>query len=1024
MKKYDYGTLSAITSGILLIAAATFTGPVLAQNNNPDNDEVTGSTEEAAELDRVAVTGTRIRRAQLEGAKPVLTLDREDLERTGLTSIGDVLQELTIAGSAINTGFNSSGNFGFPPDGGGVGAGATRFNLRGLGSNRTLVLVNNQRWVPGSSASGVPSSVDLNTIPITAIERVEVLKDGASTVYGADAIAGVVNIITRRDFDGLEANAYAGNFIGEGDGADQQYDLSLGQTSSRASIFVNFSYSDQKTVSASDRDQARFPVPGTGVTRGSSGTPQGRFIFSIPGTTDTFGGLCAPTDTDGDGINDASACDLTTSQGAVFGNSVPQFPGDFIPFSNDERFNFSPFNLVQTPSERTAIWAEGRYDLVRGSGFNATVYSRFLFNRRESVNQAAPEPIFLGPGAGTGNLADTISIDATNPFNPFGVTLDAGSNFVLLGRRPVEAGPRIFEQQVDTLYFNGGLEGNFTVAGRLLDWDLNLVWSENTANQQKQGGFQLDRLAQALGPVGDCVGALNGCVPLNLFGGLAGDNIFGTAGGGGTITQEQLDFISFVQVDNSEQDLFDFNFNLSGDIIDLPAGPLGFAVGYEYRDQEGTFQPDPIVAAGNSNGIPAQPTAGGFDVNSIYGEVVVPVLAGVPGVELLELSGSIRNADFSTFGSTTTGKAELRWKPTRDLLIRGTYAEGFRAPSIGELFGSEARFDATLADPCNTDNFPTLPADQQANCVALGVPDGGFVQANPQISVVTGGNENLDAESADSYSVGLVYSPEWASTIPGVDSLDFEFNWYRHELDNAIRAVDAQFLLDECIRTLDPALCGGINRNATGNIAGFDNRLTNIGGLETDGFDININYISPLTEIGRFGVKWNTTHVASFDEIVPAAGGGFQTLAREGVEFNDSAIPEWQSNLNLFWSLGNWSAVWTVQYTDSLTESCSDFLDGTPSSLVNLGLCSDPTPAPLDGFGTVPTNTLGSTIYNDVHVTFGTRLFGADSSLTVGVENIFDEDPPICLSCSLNGYDPSTYRIPGRFLFGRLSVRL
>ncbi len=1017
MKASNY-RLVPVMAGILVLCLSTIINePVQAQANNDDE-------EAAAELDRVAVTGSRIRRAQIEGAKPVLTLDREDLERTGLTSIGQVLQELSIAGSAINTGFNSSGNFGFPPDGGGIGAGSTRFNLRGLGSNRTLVLVNNQRWVPGASASGVPSSVDLNTIPITAIDRVEILKDGASTVYGADAIAGVVNIITRSDFNGLEANAYAGNFTDEGDGAQQQYDLSLGQTGSRSSIFFNVSYTDQKTVEASDREQASFPVPGTGVTRGSSGTPQGRFIFNVPGTTDSFGGLCAPTDTDGDGVNDASACDLTTPQGSVFGNGIPQFPGDFIPFSNDERFNFAPFNLVQTPSKRTSVWVEGRYDLVQGSGFNATVYSRFLYNRRESVNRAAPEPIFLGPGAGAGNQADVTGIDATNPFNPFAINLDPASNFALLGRRPLEAGPRIFEQQVDTLYFNGGLEGSFAIGNRLLDWDINVVFSENSAKQQKQGGFRLDRLAQALGPVADCAGAMNGCVPLNLFGGQQGDNITRTTGGGGSITQEQLDFINFIQVDNSEQDLFDFNANISGELFNLPGGPAGFAIGYEHRDQDGFFLPDPIVVAGDSNGIPAQPTSGGFDVDSIYGELVLPVLAGVPGAELLELSGSIRNADFSTFGSTTNAKAELRWKPIPDLLIRGTFAEGFRAPSIGELFGSEARFDATLADPCNTANFPTLPADQQQNCISLGVPAGGVIQANPQISVITGGNDSLGAESADSYSAGFLYSPEWASNLAGVDNLDFEFNWYSHELDNAIRAVDAQFILDECVRTFDPSLCGNINRNANGNIAGFDNRLSNIGGLETKGIDLNFSYSSPLTSIGRFGLDWNTTHIIKFNEIVPAAGGGFQTLSREGVEFNDSAIPEWQSNANFLWKYQNWSAVWTIQYTGSLTESCSDFLDGTPNSLVNLGLCSDPTPTELDGFGTVPTNTLGSTFYNDLHITYSTKLFGADTSITVGAENLFDNDPPICLSCSLNGYDPSTYRIPGRFLYGRLSIRL
>lgn len=1005
-----------MTGAVLLtVAGATFSGNMMAQDAAEDD--------ESATLGRVEVTGSRIRRAEVEGAAPILRISREDIENSGLTSLGRLLQELSISGSSLNTGFNSSGNFGFPPDGGGIGAGSSQLNLRSLGSNRTLILVNGQRWVPGSSASGVPSAVDLNTIPITAVESIEVLKDGASTVYGADAIAGVVNIITRSDFSGLEMNAYGGQFVDEEDGAQQQYDISFGQTGDRSHVFFNLSLTDQSDVVAGDRALSRFPVPGTGLTRGSSGTPQGRFIFTVPGNASGFGGLCSPVDTNDDGMPDSSSCDLTTPRGSTFDGSTPSFPGDFIPFSNDERFNFAQFNLVQTPSKRLSAWVEGRYDFVQGGNFNVSGYSRFLFNNRESTNRAAPEPIFLGPGAGAGNAADITDIDVTNPFNPFGITLDADSNFILLGRRPIELGPRLFKQDVDTWYYNGGLQGDFFAGERMFNWDMNIVFSENEANQEKRGAIRLDRLGQALGPVDQCVGAPNGCVPLNLFGGQQGDEPFRFAGGGGSFTPEMIDFISFVQKDSSKQELFDFNFNFAGDLIQLPAGWAGFAVGFEHRDQEGSFQPDPIVAAGDSNGIPAQPTSGDFDVNSFYGELVVPLLADAPFAKMLEVSGSVRVADFSTFGSETTGKIELRYQPVEDLLVRATFSEGFRAPSIGELFGSEARFDATLADPCNASTFPTLSAEQQQNCIAQGVPDGGFVQANPQISVTTGGNENLDAETADSYSAGVLYSAGFVRDIDALDVLDIGVNWYRHELDDAIRAVSAQFILDECVRTGSPEFCGGISRNATGNINGFDNRLNNIGGIETEGWDFTVNVRSRQFGFGRFGLDWNTTFIDEFDEIVPGTGGGFQSLDRTGVEFDDTSIVEWRSNANFTWNYGNWGAVWTIQYIDSLTESCSDFADGTPASLANLGLCSNPTPTDFEGFGTVPTNKLGSTTYHDLNVSYDLQIMDAQTRLTVGAENLFDRDPPACLSCSLNGYDPSTYRIPGRFLYARVGVR-
>ncbi|MEX0914617.1 MAG: TonB-dependent receptor plug domain-containing protein, partial [Wenzhouxiangellaceae bacterium] len=228
--------MGVVTAALLAMAATTYSGNLFAQD--------AAEEEESAELGRVEVTGSRIRRAEVEGAKPILRISREDIENSGLTSLGRLLQELSISGSSLNTGFNSSGNFGFPPDGGGIGAGSSQLNLRSLGSNRTLILVNGQRWVPGSSASGVPSAVDLNTIPLTAIERIEVLKDGASTVYGADAIAGVVNIITRSDFSGFEANAYAGQFVDEGDGGQQQYDISFGKTGERSHDFFNLSLTD------------------------------------------------------------------------------------------------------------------------------------------------------------------------------------------------------------------------------------------------------------------------------------------------------------------------------------------------------------------------------------------------------------------------------------------------------------------------------------------------------------------------------------------------------------------------------------------------------------------------------------------------------------------------------------------------------------------------------------------------------------------------------------------------------------
>ncbi|MBW3568188.1 MAG: TonB-dependent receptor, partial [Proteobacteria bacterium] len=707
--------------------------------------------EDQTQLERVEVTGTRIRQSDVEGLNPVQVVSREDLDRSGLQSIGDFLQQLTISGSTLNTKFNSSGNFGFPPDGTGVGAGATYVDLRHLGPQRVLVLVDGMRWVNGSSGSGVSNATDLNSIPMSIVERVEILKDGASAIYGSDAIAGVVNIITRKGVDGVNVNAYTGRYD-EGDGEMTSADISFGLTRDRSSVFFSLSHTDQKAVSAADREQSQFPVPGTGVTRGSSGTPQGRFIFLNP---DDAGGLCP----DDGGV---FVCDISTPGGSSFAGGVPSFPDDFVPFS--ERFNFSPYNLVITPSRRTALYGQADFELLP----NVTAYVRGTYNNRQSVNQAAPEPIFIGAGAGTGGLGDTIVIDETNPYNPFGMTLDSASNFILLGRRPIEGGPRIFEQNVDTLYVGAGLRGEFDLGVNRFFWDVNMADSGNRADQTTQGSYNIRRIAQALGPVDDC-NADASCVPLNLFGGL------------GTITPAMLGYIQPILHDVSENNLRMYSANITGDVLELPAGPLAIAAGYESRELSGFYQPDALVVAGDSNGVPSLPTSGAYDVDEFYTEAKVPVFEG------LNLSLAMRWFDYSTFGSDSTSKIGIEYRPFNELLFRASAAEGFRAPGIGELFGLESRFDAQLSDPCS--NYPGTAFEDE--CAALGIPES-YEQINPQISITTGGNPNLKPEKSDSVMFGTVYSPVWASDLDWADRIDFELTWYEHEITDAIQAEDAQ----------------------------------------------------------------------------------------------------------------------------------------------------------------------------------------------------------------------------------------
>lgn len=939
-------------------------GMALAQDTSPQE---VPSSQDAVNLDRIQVTGTRIRKAELETQVPVQTVTREDIERTGLTSIGDVVQALTASGSALNTKFNSSGNFGFPPDGSGVGAGSAQVDLRHLGAKRVLVLVDGIRWVNEASASGVGAATDLNTIPLAIVDRIEVLEDGASALYGSDAIAGVVNIITRRNFDGASVSVQYGEYE-EGDGASTKVDLAWGWDGERSNLFLGASYTDQERVRSADRAQSRFPTPGTGVRFGSSGTPTGRFIFTDPNTGVTY--------------------DITPNNGANDPNFNPAQNGctrtdDYHCFSNTDRFNFSPFNLVLTPSERAGLFGQFRFDISE----NTNWYVKALYNRRESTNQAAPEPIFLGPAAGTGNpRADNIFISGANPFNPFGFDLDSSDNLILIGRRPVEGGPRVFEQEVDTWYVGTGFEGRFDVGARNWFWDVNLAYSENQADQTNFGSYDIRNIALALGDPAACA-AVAGCTPLNIF------------GGPGTITPAMLAFIQPVVHDSSENTLGLVTANLSGDLVDLWAGPLSFAAGAEHRRYEGRYQPDPLVVAGFYNGVPSLPTSGEYDVSEVYTEFNLPLFTDSPLGKSLDLSLAGRYSDYSTFGGEFTGKIGLRWQVVDELLFRTTFAEGFRAPSIGELFGSASRFDAQLNDPCTE---PFLDPSVEGNCRTLGVP-AGFQQPNPQISVTTGGNDQLEPERADSFSIGMVWSPSILENTPISERVDFEVTYYRHEVEGAIQAIDAQTQLDLCVRSLDPTFCGGITRASTGGINGFNNRLTNLGVIETDGWDVDLFWTFPESRLGRFKIDWRNTFVGDYE--ARGADGQLQPQ-RPGREVVDSAIPEWTSTFVTDWKRNNWSGAWTIRHISELREDCG--------RAVTFAVCSDPATS---------TNVLDATTYHDLQAGYKFDWLRG-LKFVVGVNNVTDEDPPICLSCSLNGYDASTYDIPGgRFWYVRADLR-
>lgn len=957
---------------------------VAAQDIQPPADEAqTPAAVGEPSPGEIVVTGSRIRRNPLNEDAPIIFVDQSEIAKTGLNSVNDVLQRLPVAGGGFNGKFNNSGNLGNPPDGGGVGAGSAEIDLRYLGSRRVLVLVDGIRYVNGASASGVPGSVDLNSIPDSAIERVEVLLDGASAIYGSDAIAGVVNIITKKNQNGFNALTQIGGY-GEGDGFSQNYQLSWGNGSDGPfQVVVGGNFVTQGSVSSGDRAISRFPAPysDTCFDGGCSGfVPLGRFdilrdpsLPAAPGCTDPL--TCNP-------IIPATNpfLDLTLN-GPVFGGppiynpANPTGPGtDYHAFSTADRFNFGPFNYLQIPLKRLGVFTNVKYEIADNINFSA----KGIWNQRKSKNRAAPLPFGVGAAAGITPVLDSIDIDVTNPFNPYGVTLDE-NNMAFILRRFVEGGPRRFEQTVKTIYGVSTLDGDFDMLAGNWYWDVNVAYGRNKAKQTMFGNINSDHLRTALGPVAVC-NATPGCVPFNIF------------GGAGTITPAMMDWATFTQHDSSRNSTVDATANLSGNLFQLPGGPLGLAVGLEYRKLKGSFDPDPIVAAGFSSDIPASPTSGSYNVKEAYAELNAPLLKDVPFANLLELSGAVRFSDYSRgIGSTTTFKAGANWKPVQDLRLRANWAQGFRAPQIGELFGSASRFDQTLSDPCSNDSTAAQNflnnATVRANCIAAGVPAGGsYAQANPQISVIVGGNQDLKPEKSKSWVLGGVYSP---SFLP---RFSVEVNWYDIRINDAIQTVDAEVTLNNCVINDDPAACALVTR-VNGNLTQVSGLLQNIAGIKTKGYDLNVAYKTDKTSAGTFGLTWNNTFLRKYDVIVPITG-GTQTISREGTEQGSPSqgFPKWKSVGLLDWDITNIGATVIGRYVSKLKEG--------------------------DG------NTMNAKFYTDLQLRFHALSFSDNFNFALGVNNLFKTKAPGCFTCDINNFDPTTYDLPGRYFYARATVKM
>jgi len=939
--------------------------------------------ESADIMEEVVVTGSRIRRNPLNDSSPVMNIDRDALGRSGVTNLGDMLQDLPITGSAPNSQFNVPGNSGFPQDGAGIGAGGVQLSLRNIGAKRTLILVDGKRWIAGSSASGVPSTVDLNTIPDNVIERIEILQDGASAIYGSDAIGGVVNIITNSTYDGFRLDVQTGEYLSDNDGESSKISGLWGGGNDTSHFVVSLSYTEEKGIETADRKRSRFPNPDASScnisgTFCSSFTPQARIVLGPNfGFTDV---------TLNDGVLNDGGANIP-----VFDFANP-FADDFHAFSGADRFNYNGpgFNFLRTPNERTNIYASVTHD------FNDSLRTVVTasYTKRKSETKAAPEPLCLGNDCGN-RISDNFNISALNPFNPFGVDLNvADGTLEFIGRRPLESGPRLFFQDVNSYFISIGLEGNFEAGSRTMYWDLTGSYGDNSGFQEKKNSHNLAKLQTALGDPAVCAQVPN-CVPFNIFGGQGPD-------GAGSFTQEMLDFVTYTQRDFSEQTLKDILFNITGEIATLPAGELSFAAGFEYRDHDGSYRPDPIAESGETAGIPAGPTKGQFDVTEFYGELNIPL---VSGSQYLEANLAARSSDYSTSGSESTYKVGLLWRPIDNLSLRGSFSTGFRAPGIGELFGGAAREDFTFLDPCadytaivgalNGGRDTAQSATIQANCATLGVPVG-LAQLNPQLSAVSSGNSELDAETSDSWTVGFVYNANWTDGIGWLDAATFSVDYYELEIDDAIQGRSPGDVIDGCVNTLDPALCDSVPRASSGRLGLVDNTLQNIGKIETSGFDIALSFAIPANNIGDFVISLDATHLSDYTEFVTNPDGSTTKTDLTGVHTNETfqrAFPEWRMVTRVNWARENWSGNVAFRWVDEM-----DLEDGV--------------------------STVDSVMFTDIQLSYNPRMADQSIILTAGINNVLDEDPPVCFPCGVIGLSTVSHDLPGRVGYLRLSYEL
>lgn len=902
-------------------------------------------------LQRVEVTGSRIRQVDLETAQPIQIMSQEQIQKTGLVTVGEILNNLSSAGAPD---FSRSGSLTSNSE-----IGGQYVSLRNLGSNRLLVLVDGKRWT-----QSVDGFTDLSTIPATMIERMEILKDGASAIYGSDAIAGVVNIILKKSMQGGQLSLYTGQNE-KNDGKNKDFSLSYGAGDDKASLMFGLSHTESGRVGTMTRAISSYTNGPNHPFDGLGAGPWGRITPVNPATG---GSLTNPAQ---GGFNQ-----VINHTGSFDGKGVgtdPRNPNNYHAYNNqiEDRYNSTQDMDLLIPSKLDTLFVKGEIALPKDMRFKTTA----MYSQRSATQTVAGYPL-----TSTSQPNYPVYIDKDSYWNPYGNQV-AGAGLgqdLYFARRTIEM-KRVTETENRTLHIDATLEGEFTVKDLAWNWSAGYNHSKVSGSQFGTGNINLLNLKRALGPSfmnasgvvqcgtpDDPIG-LSSCVPFNVLGGPSAS------------TPEALAYVNSTGQSTYGSTVNSATADIAGELFQLPAGALGLAVGIEHREVKGQEVPGQFEQSGYSTDLAGNATYGRYTVREAYAELNIPVLKDVPFADLLSFNLATRHSDYSNFGVTNNSKASFMYKPVKDVLVRGTWAEGFRAPTLGDTFGGGSQSFDSFLDPCDTQfgeasrnpavqarclTSGTFAGYRQVNQAGTPIPSAVAVQST--VAFNTGaGNAFLEPETAKTRTVGFVYSPSY---LPG---FSVGLDWYNIQIDNRITAISATYVANECFINGSANFCSAIRRDpVSGQITTLSRGNANLGNMETEGLDLAINYRLPRTAYGQFSLRNETSYV---DKFRTRSGADSEWNNYAGEYFYNRV----KSNTNVDWAMGNWGATWGFRYYSPVKDSCytSDIECNMPDYEATFGTGA---------------NKLGSVTIHDVSVNYKTSW---DGRILFGINNVFDKSP-------------------------------